>query len=335
MDLSILIASFEARDALVACLAALGRALEATPTLEIEIIIVDNGSRDGSLQVARDSPLRPRLVASAENRGFASAINRGWRLSRGRHLLLLNTDVEVDPEALAAGVALLDGASEIGVVGAALRHADGRPQRSVHALPGWQSELFPDIALRQMRPAGFDMGGSGRLETGGRSGKEGAGSRGVRDVEAVRGAVFFIRGGLAEKLGRLDERYFFFLEETDYCRRVRAAGFRVVQAGAVRAKHGLGESSKRRAPLATRIEFHRSLYRYLDVVGGSALRRVARAVRTARSGGSLLLLAPLCLISEAARRRFSERFGLVLWHLRGCPSEPSLAEALRREDRTR
>ena len=323
MDLSILIASYEARDALEACLRSIECACEAHPELEVETIIVDNGSRDGSARVAKDSPLSPRLIASAANRGFAGAINRAWRISRGRHVLLLNSDVEVDPDALSLGVALLDASSDVGIVGAALIHSDGRPQRSVHALPGWQTEALPDPLLRRLRPHGFEAAHG--FDPKDQDGDASA----ARDVEAVRGAVFFIRGDLAEKVGLLDEGYFFFLEETDYCRRVRRAGFRVVQSAKICAIHRLGESSKARAPLATRIEFHRSLYRYLDREGGPALRRTAQALRTLRSLGSLLLLAPLVPVSADARGRFSERFGLVLWHLRGCPSEPALSEVLR------
>ncbi len=329
IDLSILIASYEARDALEKCLRSIERACKAHPEVEIEIIIVDNGSRDGSARVAKDSPLSPRVIASAENRGFAGAINRGWRISRGRHVLLLNSDVELDLEALSLGIMLLDASSDVGVVGAALAHSDGRPQRSVHALPGWATEGLPEPLLRRMRPHGFDSAQG--LDPRG----EGDDASAARDVEAVRGAVFFIRGDLAEKVGLLDEGYFFFLEETDYCRRVRRAGFRVVHSASIRAVHRLGASSKARAPLATRIEFHRSLYRYLDREGGTALRWTAQAMRTLRSLGSLLLLAPLAPVSADARGRFSERLGLVLWHLRGCPSEPALATVLRERAVTR
>ena len=150
----------------------------------------------------------------------------------------------------------------------------------------------------------------------------------VRDVEAVRGAVLFVRGELVERLGPLDEGYFFFLEDTDYCARARDAGMRVVEDAALVATHASGASSKQRAPLATRIEFHRSLYRFLARRHGVRVARLARAVRTLRSGVGIALLLLPALFSERARARVMERWGLVLWHLRGCPAEPVLAEAL-------
>jgi hypothetical protein len=148
-------------------------------------------------------------------------------------------------------------------------------------------------------------------------------------VEAVRGAVFFIRGELLEKLGLLDESYFFFLEETDYCWRVAEAGHRVLHVAGLGASHRLGASSKRRVPLATRIEFHRSLYRFLERRRGRAVVRVARVVRSLRSAAGLLVGLPMALAGAPHRRRLAERWGLLLWHLRGCSDEPRLATELR------
>lgn len=150
----------------------------------------------------------------------------------------------------------------------------------------------------------------------------------VEDVEAVRGAVFFVAGDLIETLGGLDEGYFFFLEETDYCGRVRAAGRRVVYAPGLRAVHRLGASSKARAPLATRIEYERSLDRFLRRSRGHGVARVVRVLRCLRLVGGAGLLSLAAPFSAGSRRRLRERGGLLLWHLRGRPAEPGLAEAL-------
>lgn len=318
-DLTIIIPSYEAADCLSECLAGIEEAERAHPELALEIIVVDNGSRDDSVTRVRESRLCPRLIAWVRNRGFAAAVNAGLRLRRGRHVLLLNSDVGISRDLLAEGVAILDEKSEIGVLGPALFHPDGRPQRSVHALPGLQTEFFPEVLLRWFRPAGFAKRGSVR-----------PGTVGPRDVEAIRGAVFFIRGELIEKVGLFDEGYFFFLEETDYCARVRASGARVAYLDSIRAQHRLGASSKQRAPLATRIEFHRSLYRFLARWRGPRRARIARAWRLIRNMIGLGLLAAPALIFPPVRARVAQRAGLVLWHLRGCPGEPTLAQALER-----
>jgi GT2 family glycosyltransferase len=319
IDLTIVIVSHETSELLTACLAAVERACRRHPELGVETIVVDNGSRDASVGVARSSPLQPKLIALARNRGFAAAVNLGLRARRGRHVLLLNSDAEIDPDVLVRGVGLLDDASDVGVIGAALVHPDGRPQRSVHAFPGLQTELLPEPILRIFRPNGFPARG--------RSMHARAGTP-MREVEAVRGAAFFVRGELLEKLGLFDEGYFFFLEETDYCWRVAAAGYRVVHSDALRVVHQLGASSKRRAPLATRIEFHRSLYRFLDRRRGPRIAALSRVVRSARTAVGLVGRAAWALGSKRGRGRLAERWGLLLWHLRGCPNEPSLAQAL-------
>lgn len=313
IDLSVVIPSYENAPLLEACLEALARARAAHPALRFEVLVVDNGSLDGSAERAAASPLGVRTIALARNRGFAAAVNVALQARRGRHVLLLNSDAEVEPDLLVGGVALLDADGSIGVVGAALLHPDGRAQRSVHALPDWTGELLSDRLVRRLRRSGPAP----------RSGPGGA-----VDVEAVRGAVFFVAGDLVETLGGLDEGYFFFLEETDYCRRVRAAGRRVVYAPALRAVHRLGASSKARAPLATRVEYERALDRFLIRNRGPGVARVVRGLRLLRTALGVVLLAVAAPISARLRRRLRERAGLLLWHLRGRPAEPVLADAL-------
>jgi GT2 family glycosyltransferase len=323
VDLTVIVTSFETRALTLACLEAVERARLAAPGLGVETWVIDNGSRDGSAAaIARAHP-DVRLVALVRNRGFAAAVNIGMCQARGRHLLLLNSDVVIEPDLLSAGVALLDEQPGIGVLGVSLRHPDGRPQRSVHALPDWISELLPGSLLRLIRP-GSSLPSELRPDRVGRR----RGRRRVVEAEAVRGAVFFVRGAMLERVGLLDESYFFFLEETDYCRRVREAGARVGHALEIFATHQLGASSKRRAPLVTRIEYHRSLYRYLGEHQGPGVLLLARILRALRTSLALIGLTVLAPFSVRVRARWVERAGLLVWHLRGCPSEPRFVDAI-------
>lgn len=311
VDLSIVIPSFETEALLARCLDSVARAARSCPQLVAEVIVVDNGSRDGSADYARRAGAR--VVAFVRNRGFAVAVNTGLRLARGRHALMLNSDVELTAEALRGGVALLDAEPGIGVVGTALAHSDGRPQRSAHVLPGLDSELLGEGGARRLRGHERDHAGPPLA---------------WREVEAVRGAVFFVRGALLEKVGFLDEGFFFFLEETDYCARVRAAGYHVALVEGLLVGHALGASSKRRAPLATRIEYQRALDRALRRHRGDRVADLVRWIRFVRAAGGVLVACFAAPFSARDRRRLRERSGLVLWHLRGRPAEPSLAQAL-------
>jgi GT2 family glycosyltransferase len=322
IDLTILVVNYETSDLLANCLDAVARASRDQPTLRVETIVVDNGSRDRSVEVALASPVAPRIVALVRNRGFAVAVNYGLRLRRGRHVLLLNSDTEIEPDVLVRGVELLDASADVGVLGISLVHPDGRAQRSVHAFPGLQTELIPEPILRMTRPRGFSI--HARPPSVG-------GDVSLREVEAVRGAVFFVRGELFEDLGLFDEGYFFFLEETDYCWRAHEAGYRVLYCDSLRAMHRLGASSKRRVPMATRIEFHRSLYRFLDRRRGSRVASIAYSARLVRNSITSIGLLLLSILSNAARSRLAERWGLLLWHLRGRPRQPDLGQALQIE----
>lgn len=322
-DLTVVIANYETSELLSRCLASVDEACRFHPELAVETIVVDNGSRDDSVACAVAASIAPRMISLVRNRGFATAVNYGLRVRRGRHVLLLNSDVEIDRDLLFRGVRILDETPDVGVLGAGLVHPDGRRQRSVHALPDLASELLPQFLVRLVRPQASNLPRRDRA-----SGREDS----SRAVEAVRGAVFFIRGELLEKVGLLDEGYFFFLEETDYCWRVRRAGYRILHCPSLRASHLLGASSKRRAALATRIEFHRSLYRFLDRRSGRAVSAVARFVRVLRTAISLIGLLGLAFVSSTGRRRLAERWGLLLWHLRGRPYAGGLAQALFVED---
>jgi GT2 family glycosyltransferase len=143
-------------------------------------------------------------------------------------------------------------------------------------------------------------------------------------VDAVQGAALFVRRAVLEAVGPLSEDYFFYLEETDLCWRARQAGFGVDLLPAARVEHAAGASSKRVAPAASRIEYHRSLYRFLGARRGPGTRRLARGMRSLRAPFTLLGLALASLFSARARRRLPERGALLVWHWRGCPPEPRL-----------
>lgn len=193
IDLTIVVVNYETCTLLSNCLDSIEKACLAHPKLRVETIVVDNGSRDGSINAALASAVSPRIVALVRNRGFAAAVNCALRLRSGRHVLLLNSDAEIETDVLAGGVALLDAFADVGVLGIALVHPDGRPQRSVHAFPSPLTELIPEPILRKMRPRSFpsnaDWGVSG-----------GATLLCEVEVEAVRGAAFFMQGEILEKV---------------------------------------------------------------------------------------------------------------------------------------
>jgi GT2 family glycosyltransferase len=208
-------------------------------------------------------------------------------------------------------------------VGPQLVHPDGRKQNSIHPYPSLLTEMVPRGVLETLFPRRFP---SKRFEH----------ARPV-DVECVLGACIAVRRAALDAVGALPEDYFFFLEETEWCLRVRAAGWRVVHFPSVYVVHLSGASSKRRSPALTRIEYHRSLYRFFRKYRGPVSAHVVLGVRFAKALFYVVTQAPFVLVGSRHRARWSIHRDVFLWHLRGCPATVGLgriagfeAEASRR-----
>lgn len=311
--LSIVVVSWNTRELLLRCLESLETATSpASDSFPVEVWVVDNGSTDGTAEAVRTQFPRVRLVELERNVGYARGMNEGLARVRGRCVLMLNSDTRVSPGALERCVAVLESNPRVGAVGAQLVHPDGRLQNSIHAFPSLLTELLPTAVLEWLFPRRFP---SKRRPP-----------REPVEVEAVLGAALFVRAELLRELGPLSEDYFFFLEDTEWCWRLHRSGLRTVHVPDARIEHVSGASSKRKHAALTRIEFHRSLYRFLRVNRGRATLAAVVSLRITRNLVSVLLLLPLAVFSGAQRARLKERLQLLAWHLRGCPEQPGLAQ---------
>jgi GT2 family glycosyltransferase len=266
IDLSIIIVNWNTRDLLCQCLRSIQ---ETADGIAYEIVVVDNGSADGSLPAVREAFPLVQLIANAENLGFARANNQGIRASRGRHVLLLNSDTLVRPGALAALVGFLEQHSDVGIVGPELLNRDGSVQLSWAAFPTLWSELSgKNIRARRRRPA--------------RDGRE------AYSVDWIGGACLLIRRAAIEQIGLLDERFFMYSEETDWCFRAWEQGWQVCYYTAARVVHFGGQSS-RRASARMKAQLYRSKLLFMAKHYG------------ALPAASLGLLLQLLFVSRALR----------------------------------
>jgi len=309
-ELSVVIVTWNTRDLAVSCIRRLQwelGELGAKGGISSEILVVDNGSTDGTSEALRQHFPGIDVIRLPENRGFAAGNNAAFRRASGRFVLLMNSDVEISCASLDRCVAVLRDSPRAGAVGPRLLFPDGRTQASVHGFPGLWDELVP------------------RRWRGRAAGEFDAGASSVASVDALRGAALFVRREVIEKVGPLCEDYFFFLEETDWCWRMHDAGWEVLFVPNATATHQLGASSKRVSPLRTRIEFHRSLYRFVEVHRGPPVARAVRWIRFGRAVGTAVVSIPAALFRSSARRRLRERVGLLRWHLRGRPPQDGLS----------
>ncbi|MER3457620.1 MAG: glycosyltransferase family 2 protein, partial [Chloroflexota bacterium] len=222
VTLSIIIVNWNTRDLLAACLESIERSLSsddgAGMKLQAEIIVVDNGSTDGTVEMLRRDYPDVRLIENRHNVGFARANNQGLAASRGRYLLLLNTDAFLRGPALARLVRFMEEHPEAGVVGPRLYFGDGTLQHSCYAFPTLATEFYGAVGLDRLFPRSRLFG---RYRLGYWD------MRDVREVDVVMGACLMARREVFEQIGGLDERFFMYSEEVDWCYRARQAGWRI------------------------------------------------------------------------------------------------------------
>jgi N-acetylglucosaminyl-diphospho-decaprenol L-rhamnosyltransferase len=227
-DVTIIIVSYNTEHLLKRMFDALDASRGA---LRLQIIVVDNASRDGSAQLLRTTYQTVELIENKINVGFGRANNQAVSLARGRYILLLNTDAFVSPDTLTKTVAFMDAHPRCGVLGVKLIGSDGSLQPSCRYFPTpWNlfvaatgfARFFP--TTRMMDDMSWDHGS-------------------VRYCDWVPGCYYLVRREVIERIGLFDPRYFMYLEEVDHCRAARLAGWSIVYYPYTEVVHIGGESA--------------------------------------------------------------------------------------------
>lgn len=242
---SVIVVSHNTREELLACLGSL-----ETITVPIEVVVVDNASEDGSADAveARFAPVR--LLRNGENVGFGRANNRGLAETRAPFVLLLNSDAELRAGCLETLLRILRERPEVGIVAPRTVEADGAVQVSFGA------DLTPMSEWRQRRR----VEGVRRRRSDALQAAAAAASR-EHEPDWVSGSCLLARREALAAVGGFDEGYFLYEEDADLCRRVRAAGWRILFTPAAEAVHHKGRSVGR-DPERARLEYQRSHVRY-------------------------------------------------------------------------
>ena len=247
MAISVVIVSHNTRDLLMACLGALYSSQGIGQPLQV--IVVDNASQDGSVEAVRASFPEVEVIAKAENLGFSKANNLGLKRSNGEYILLLNPDTVVNPDVLRIMENYLSEHPEVGMVGCRLITADGKLDLACRRKfpSAWDgfcrasglSELFPQWRLF----GGYNLQYLDENKT--------------YPIDCVNGAFMFCRREAVLKVGPMDEAFFMYAEDMDWCYRFKQAGWQVVYHPAATTLHVKGASSNSRSNLMIR-EFFRS-----------------------------------------------------------------------------
>ena len=247
--LSVIIVSWNVRDLLGHALDAVYSAGAHTP--ELQVIVVDSASADGTSEMIRERYPQVRLIASDENLGFAKGNNRGIGEAHGDFLLLLNADTLVLGNALAVLVNYLQEHPDAGMVGPRLLNADGTTQSSRRRFPSLPVLFLESTWLQGLTPrrqlAHFYLEDKADSEE--------------QLVDWMTGAAMLVRREVLDDVGGLDEGFFMYSEELDWCHRINDAGWKIAYTPAAEIVHYGGKSSEQVAP-ARHIYFQSSKIRY-------------------------------------------------------------------------
>ncbi len=249
LDVSIIIVSWNAKDYLRKCLKSLA---QPTSLASMEIIVVDNASSDGSSEMVASEFPSVRLIHSGGNLGFAKANNIGMRLSRGRYLGLVNSDVEVLDDCLSRLIEGMDNHPRIGMSGPFVFGGDGKIQRSCRGFPGVWNMFCRCLALDHIFPSCRLFNGYQLLHW-----KQDS----ERAVDILSGCFWLARREAVEQVGGLDEGFFMYGEDMDWCRRFHNAGWELRFLPSARAIH-YGGASSANAPLRFFVEKQRADLQY-------------------------------------------------------------------------
>jgi GT2 family glycosyltransferase len=308
--LSVIIVSWNVCDLTLDCLTSVEAERARVP---MQIILVDNASRDDTVSMVRARFPGVEIVTNTENVGFPRANNQGLERARGRHVLFLNPDTVVGAGALAECVAALDADPSIGMVGCRLLYPDGRLQYECARNPYMLRHLLAEtlhlhMLLPQSPVFGHHLMGDWDHQD-------------TRDVEAISGAFMMVRANVALELGGLPEDVFMYHEDLSFCLRVRRAGWRLRYLSDVWTIHVVQQSAQRSRARLDLLEGESKL-QLIRELQGPAYAAAARGVFAVRSLLRLivsLVAYPIPGLAAKARHprmfHISRHFLQLVWSL--------------------
>lgn len=285
MNLSIIIVNWNTRDVLWNSLRSIFR---FPPKNKFEVLVVDNASIDGSVQMVGGQFPKVRLIENMENMGFARANNQAILHASGDYILLLNPDTEVKPDALTSLVSFMEAHPEAGAAGARLINRTGILQPSCYPALKLSREFWRLFHLDGLKPYASYPLSKWDLET-------------PRQVDVIQGACLILRREVLDQVGCLDEDYFMYTEEVDLCFRIGKAGWSIFWVPQAQVVHYGGESTKQ-VPVEMFLNLYRSKILFFRKHKGWLQAQVYKLILFA-AAMTRLLFSPFTLLRFTPQRQ--------------------------------
>ncbi|MEJ2586752.1 MAG: glycosyltransferase family 2 protein [Deltaproteobacteria bacterium] len=303
VDISLIIVNWNTKDLLLHCLSSIQQTIQG---LSYDIWVVDNASSDGSSEAVRARFPTVHLLENRVNMGFAAANNLALKKMAGRYAVLLNTDTTLTPGAIQTLYDFMETHPVAAMACGQLLNPDGSKQNSIANFPSLASLMCNETLLRILFPTSFP---SKRKEY-----------PSPIEVSSCIGACMMVRKSAMEGVGLLDERYFFFLEETDWAYQMKRAGWKIYLVPSAKIFHAQGKSVKNRTD--GRILFYRSRYAFFKKWHPRTYPLICLVVFVRLCIN--MFLSAIALLStlglkKALYHKLITYCRLFVWHLKGCP----------------
>jgi len=250
MDISVAIVHYKTKELLAECLKSI---FDKTSAINFEIIVVDNKSQDGTIEMLKESFPQVKLICNYKNLGFSKAVNQAFKLSQGDYFFILNPDTEIVNNAIFELFNFMKVHPEVAVAGPRLIFPDGKVQMSCRRF------MTLSVAILDVFPINAYFSGNIFLK---RFNYGYWKHEYIRGVDWVTGAAFMTRRDLYQKINMFDERFFIYAEDMDYCLKARKAGYKVffMPEAVVMHYHAKGGTQ---FTYSRKVDYYQSLYLYI------------------------------------------------------------------------
>jgi GT2 family glycosyltransferase len=303
MDISIIIVNWNTKDLLLSCVSSV---FETVTNLVFELWVVDNGSTDGSVDALLDKYPEIYIIRNHQNLGFAAANNLALKRMNGRYALLLNTDTILTRGAANKLYELMEGQPDAGIACGQLLHPDGSKQDSIANFPSILSLLSNETVMRVLFPGKFPS----KMKS----------YNAPIAIDSGIGACLMVRKKAMDDVGFLDERYFFFFEETDWALTMKQHGWKTYFIPDAYIIHAQGKTIGNN--VTSRITFYRSRYLYFKKWYPRSYPYVQAFIYLRLWLNTLLTFIGI-LLTMGMKRDLNKKIiiylQLIVWHLKGCP----------------